>query len=337
MFQMNKTLNHLINYKNKKKCKSKNKSTIIERFLIQNQKYPMKLTLLNDYQNVIRNSNSKKKKNNNSKNSFSQKNKSFSKEKSPQLKQNKLGLTHTKNVKSINSLPNKLKLDLLLKKATPQNKIIHKRENKLNLKEYKQTIMNRSNSISNLEQTITTTSTTMTSKRKKTTSKNINIKTLNLNNILKKQKKKNESKNLIFESYNSTDYNNNKVFQTQNNENKNIIKNNNNNNINTNNKNINNEFDLISNDSVFFNSKQTSNTVTNNNSKEKNNNNGFNESEQQTITLTYTEDDNNDINFKNYPYEFSRQKKNHDNNIIIQNEDFLTFYQQMNKKLFGEK
>ena len=34
---------------------------------------------------------------------------------------------------------------------------------------------------------------------------------------------------------------------------------------------------------------------------------------------------------------FQDKKKNHDNNIIIQNEDFLTFYQQMNKKLFGEK
>ncbi len=91
-------------------------------------------------------------------------------------------------------------------------------------------------------------------------------------------------------------------------------------------------FDLISNDSVFFNSKQTSNTVTNNNSKEKNNKSNLGEKDEQTITLTYTEDDNNDFHFKN---QFdSRQRKYNDN--IIHNEDFLTFYKQMNKKLFGD-
>ena len=154
MFQMNNTLNHLINSQKKKKCQSKNKSTILEKFFIQNEKHPMKITLFNDYQNFIRTSNSKNKSKNNSKCSFSQKNKSFSKEKSLNKTKNQIKSKHTKNVKSINSLSNKLKLDLFLKKSNPQNKTINKRDNKLNIKEHKQTIMNRSNSISLLSSSV---------------------------------------------------------------------------------------------------------------------------------------------------------------------------------------
>ena len=111
MFQMNKTLNHLINNQKKKKSKSKNKSTILDKFITQNEKHPTRLTLFSDYQNLIRTSNSKNKNKNNSKCSFSQKNKSFSKEKSPNKKHNNIELKHTKNVKMENSIGNLTELD----------------------------------------------------------------------------------------------------------------------------------------------------------------------------------------------------------------------------------
>ena len=65
---------------------------------------------------------------NSSKVSLSRKDDSFSKEKSSIYKSNKIQTKHTKNVKSINTFSNKLKLDLILKKTSYQNKSINKRE-----------------------------------------------------------------------------------------------------------------------------------------------------------------------------------------------------------------
>ena len=158
MYQMNKTLNHILKNQIKNRSNSKNKITNIERFIIQNEKHPTKLTLFSDYQSLFKNSNSKTNNKISSKNSFIKKDNSISKNISPN-KSYKFQKSHTKNVKSINNFPNKLKLDLILKKSSSQNKGIYKRENKLIKKEHKK-IMNKSNSISNLEQTITTTSTT---------------------------------------------------------------------------------------------------------------------------------------------------------------------------------
>ena len=143
MYQMNKTLNHIIKNQIKNRSNSKNKTTNIERFIIQNEKHPTKLTLFSDYQSLFKNSNSKNKNKNSSKNSFIKKENSISKNISPN-KSYKFQKRHIKNVKSINNFPNKLKLDLLLKKSSSQNKGIYKRDNKLNKKEQKK-IMNKSN------------------------------------------------------------------------------------------------------------------------------------------------------------------------------------------------
>lgn len=218
----------------------------------------------------------------------------------------------------------------------------------------------RSNSISNLEQTTTLTSSTTT------TSKRINQKkegkmiqnTKNYNVKVKKENKEagsnihnqflhTEETNYNYQQ-NITEVNVNYRNQNYKSENHiNIIKSNN----------TLNEYDLLSEDSVFNPSKHTSNNVTNNNSKDKNIKtiSGNNDSGQQTISYTYSDEEGSSLsrnkekskkNIFNYFIESNRPQRNlnkthnnylYQNNILIHNEDFLTFCEEMNQKLFAKK
>lgn len=160
--------------------------------------------------------------------------------------------------------------------------------------------VSRSNSISNLEQTTTlTSSTTTTSKRinqkkegkRVQPAKNLNLKVKKENkeagNMMHNQFLHTEETNYNYQP-NITEVNVNYTNKNYKSENMiNIIKSNN----------TLNEYDLLSEDSVFNPSKHTSNNVTNNNSKDKNIKtiSGNNDSGQQTISYTYSDEEGSSL------------------------------------------
>ena len=223
-----------------------------------------------------------------------------------------------KNVNKSTAIQNK---SIITKHKKVSNKSMNITSNEFNSrKKYHQ--VSRSNSISNLEQTTTlTSSTTNTSKR------------INKKKNTPKQKEtmqvfQTEETNFNYKPH-ITEVN---IIETKKNyKSDNYI---------TTNMITANEYDLLSEDSVFNYSKNTSNNVTNNNSKEKNIKtiSGNNDSGHQTISYTYS-DDEGSVTKKTIDKRTKRNKQsnmNTNNNISLYSEDFLTFCAKMNQKLFSK-
>lgn len=289
------------------------------------------------------------------KNSFSKHKSSISK--SPKRKQSEKlpqkvcskGSSHSKTKSNISTTGLTLNIvkKNLFKNSPPKEQTKNskqKNKNELTLGKKKSLILSknkgknitRTNSITNLETPTTVTSATTTA------TKRVNNHT-SANNEKKKKNDINKSNHFIREDFiykpNITEICSKKLKNS---------KINNKNNISLSNKTsipnyYLNELDLLSEDSVFNFSKQTSNNVTGHNSKEKYktlSNNG--ESEQLTISYTYTDDEEtcksrtkrnvNEAHNKTYVI-----RQDYGNNAAMMNEDFLSFYEEMNKKLFAFK
>ena len=96
--------------------------------------------------------------------------------------------------------------------------------------------------------------------------------------------------------------------------------------------------ELLSEDSVFDCSKNNSNTGTHNNSKDKKMISRNNDSELQTLSLTYSDDDTPQK--PKIMKKIDKRPKRNLSNVnknLFQNSDFLTFCEEMNQKLFNGK
>lgn len=369
MYKSNLKINELLKSQIEKRKSSKNKINIIEYFISKKEKEP---SIVQFIKKPIQSNKQHKKSLSKSKN-----NKSLSgidtsttlptKQNSPHsINTNKTIkakiYTHLKNkslncnnIMKTNQNLNTLKSNLFknynskiqsthnksinTKNRTIVNKSINASDNRK--KSHK---VSRSNSISNLEHSTTLTSSTTTTSKRITKKKEVNQKALTLSHKKKEQLKLKTNEavkqlNTQFLHTEETNYNYQpnitEVNVNQNNNyrsdiyiTQNIIKNN-----------YINEYDLLSEDSVFNFSKHTSNNVTNNNSKEKNLKtiSGNNDSGQNTISYTYSDDEGSSRKY----LDKRRTKRNIDNkggnnNIFIHNEDFLTFCQEMNQKLFSK-
>lgn len=245
-----------------------------------------------------------------------------------------------------------------------------KNKSQINSKKNSTIIVSRSNSNSNLDQTTTIASSSSKRKSQQITLNPI-IKNIKLKNILINSNKKNffdYQKQILHTQVEEIHHNNtlfgiysDHILKTKSNKNENtllhkptkvklkLIKNINN--INDKNEVIKRKIitdELISEDSVFNYSKTNSFSL-NNNSKEKNKSlvSRNNDSLQQTLSFTYSDDEGSVEKYKQIKQkkqvknknnvQKGQRNKNISNIDLMKNVDFLTFCEQMNEKLFNGK
>ena len=376
MYKSNLKINELLKSQIEKRKPSKNKINIIEYFLSKKEKDPSTVQFI---KRSIQSSKPHKKSQSKSKNNKSVSGIEISttlptKQNSPHTQNQKCNnktiktkiYNHLKNKslncnniviknQNLNSLKSNLFKNYNTKVQSTHNKsiiakhrsITNKSNNiSINVSENrkKSHMVSRSNSISNLEHSTTLTSSTTTTSKRITQKKEISqkpiafshkknshlklktneaVKQLNTQFLHTEETNYNYQPNITEVNINQNNNYRSDMYITQNINKNNYI----------------NEYDLLSEDSVFNFSKHTSNNVTNNNSKEKNLKtiSGNNDSGQNTISYTYSEDEGSSRKY----IDKRRTKRNIDNkggnnNIFIHNEDFLTFCEEMNQKLFAK-
>ena len=342
MYKGNLKINDVLKTQGQKRPSSKTKMNFVDYYLSRKDKNTPTVQFIK--KQPVKSSLSKSKKQNRSMINTENTTTIQTKHNSPHIKSNKSQYSHHMKNKSINynnylttnQNLNCLRKDLFknVNKSTAiQNKSIitkHKKvsnksmniiSNEFNSrKKYHQ--VSRSNSISNLEQTTTlTSSTTNTSKRinkkKNTQKQKETIQVLQTEETNFNYKPHITEVNIIEtkKNYKSDNYITTNIITA-------------------------NEYDLLSEDSVFNYSKNTSNNVTNNNSKEKNIKtiSGNNDSGHQTISYTYS-DDEGSVTKKTIDKRTKQNKQtnmNTHNNMSVYSEDFLTFCAKMNQKLFSK-
>lgn len=371
MYKSNLKINELLKSQIEKRKSSKNKINIIEYFLAKKEKDPSTVQFIKRsiHSSKPHKKSQSKQKNNKSVSGIEISTTLPTKQNSPhnQKCNNKAIKTkiynHLKNKslncntniiiknQNLNSLKSNLFKNYNAKVQSTHNKsivtkhraIANKSNNiSINVSENRKKSLkvSRSNSISNLEHSTTLTSSTTTTSKRITQKKDVPMTLSHKKNQLKlKTNEAVKQLNTQFLHTEETNYhyqpnitevnvnpNNNyrsDIYITQNINKYNYI----------------NEYDLLSEDSVFNFSKHTSNNVTNNNSKDKNLKtiSGNNDSGQNTISYTYSDDEGSSRKY----IDKRRTKRNIDNkggnnNIFIHNEDFLTFCEEMNQKLFAK-